>query len=190
VANAEITDQERRDRLRLFRSENVGPVTYRQLLGHYPTARDALDALPALTRRSGRRAIKIFPADAADAELAAVERLDASLVTVGEPAYPSALAAIDDAPPVLTVRGDVELLNQPSVAIVGARNASTNGRNMAQRLAADLCDATDGNRYVVVSGLARGIDGAAHRGALDAGGATVAVMAGGGDVIYPPEHDG
>jgi DNA processing protein len=90
---------------------------------------------------------------------------------------------------VLAVRGRGELLSQPGVAVVGARNASTNGRNLAQRLAAELSDAADGARYVVVSGLARGIDGAAHRGALDAGGSTVAVMAGGVDVIYPPEHD-
>ena len=191
--NAEITADERRERLRLYRSENVGPVTYRQLLGHYGTAGEALDALPALTRRSGHRAIKIFPADAANDELAAVDQLGARLLTVGEPAYPASLAAIDDAPPVLTVRGDAELLVRPSVAIVGARNASTNGRNLAQRLAADLSgresgDGTEDTRYVVVSGLARGIDGAAHRGSLDAGGSTVAVMAGGVDVVYPPEH--
>ena len=169
-------------------------MTYRQLLGHYGTAGEALDALPALARRSGGRAIKIFPADAANVELAAVDQLGARLLTVGEPAYPVSLAAIDDAPPVLTVRGDAELLIRPSVAIVGARNASTNGRNLAQRLAADLSgrdsgDGTADTRYVVVSGLARGIDGAAHRGSLDAGGSTVAVMAGGVDVVYPPEHD-
>jgi DNA processing protein len=99
------------------------------------------------------------------------------------------LAAIDDPPPVLAVRGRAELLSQASIAVVGARNASTNGRNLAHRLAADLSEAADGTAYVVVSGLARGIDGAAHRGALDAGGATVAVMAGGVDIVYPPEHD-
>ena len=90
---------------------------------------------------------------------------------------------------MLAVRGHGEHLTQPAVAIVGARNASTNGRNFAQRLAAELSDATAGARYVVVSGLARGIDGAAHRGTLDAGGTTVAVMAGGVDIVYPPEHD-
>ena len=189
MRNVEITDEERRDRLRLFRSENVGPVTYRQLLGHYGSAGAALDALPALSQRGGRRAIKIFPADAARAELDAIDRLGARLLTIGEPAYPAALSAIDDAPPALTVRGDAELLLRPSVAIVGARNASTNGRNLAQRLAADLSGGEEGAPYIVVSGLARGIDGAAHRGALDAGGSTVAVMAGGVDVIYPPEHD-
>lgn len=187
--NAEITDDERRERLRLFRSENVGPITYRQLLGHYGSADAALDALPELARRGRGRKIKICPADAAMEELEALDRLGAKLLTLGEPAYPSPLAAIDDAPPVLSVRGQAELLNQPSVAIVGARNASTNGRNLAQRLAADLCDGEEGAAYVVVSGLARGIDGAAHRGALDAGGSTVAVMAGGIDIIYPPEHD-
>lgn len=189
MANTEITDEERRDRLRLIRSENVGPVTYRQLLGHYQSAGAALDALPALARRSGRRAIKIFPADAAHNELNTIERLGARLVTIGEPAYPAALAAIDDAPPALTVRGDADLLSQPSVAIVGARNASTNGRNLAQRLAADLSTEAEDANYVVTSGLARGIDGAAHRGALGVDGSTVAVMAGGVDVVYPPEHD-
>ena len=189
MANTEITDEERRDRLRLIRFENVGPVTYRQLLGHYQSAGAALDALPALARRSGRRAIKIFPADAAHNELNTIERLGARLVTIGEPAYPAALAAIDDAPPALTVRGDADLLSQPSVAIVGARNASTNGRNLAQRLAADLSTEAEVANYVVTSGLARGIDGAAHRGALGVGGSTVAVMAGGVDVVYPPEHD-
>ncbi|MFT5180952.1 MAG: DNA processing protein [Alphaproteobacteria bacterium] len=189
MASTEITGDERRDRLRLFRSENVGPVTYRQLLGHYGSAGAALDALPALTQRSGRRAIKIFPADAAQGEIEALDRLGARLLTVGEAAYPAALAAIDDAPPVLTVRGDAKLLQRPCVAIVGARNASTNGRNLAQRLAADLCDSAEDTAYTIVSGLARGIDGAAHRGALDAGGSTVAVMSGGVDVIYPPEHE-
>lgn len=186
---SEITIEERRDRLRLFRSENVGPVTYRQLLGHYGSAGAALAALPDLSRRRGGRAIKICPADVATAELDALDRLDAALVTVGEPTYPKSLAAIDDAPPVLAVRGDVSLLREPGVAIVGARNASTNGRNLAQRLAADLCDGSEDKRYVIVSGLARGIDGAAHRGALEAGGSTIAVMAGGVDVIYPPEHE-
>lgn len=189
MVNAEITNNERRDRLRLFRSENVGPITYRQLLGHYGSAGAALDTLPDLARRGRGRKIKICPADAANEELEALDRLGAQLLTLGETAYPSPLAAIDDAPPVLAVRGQAELLNQPSVAVVGARNASTNGRNLAQRLATDLCDGEDGARYVVVSGLARGIDGAAHRGALDAGGATVAVMAGGVDVVYPPEHE-
>ena len=189
MANEEITYQERCDRLRLFRSQNVGPITYRQLLGHYGSAGEALDAAPALARRSGGRAIKICPADAAQAELDALDQLGAQLLTLGEPAYPVSLAAIDDAPPVLAVRGRAELLSQASIAVVGARNASTNGRNLAHRLAADLSEAADGTAYVVVSGLARGIDGAAHRGALDAGGATVAVMAGGVDIVYPPEHD-
>ena len=188
---AEITDDERRDRLRLFRSENIGPITCRQLLGHYNSAGAALDALPELARRGHGRAIKICPAEAANQELDTLGRLGARLLTLGEAAYPSPLAAIDDAPPVLALRGQAELLNRPSVTIVGARNASTNGRNLAQRLDADLCgkdlsDEDDGARYVVVSGLARGIDGAAHRGALDAGGSTIAVMAGGVDVVYPP----
>ena len=148
MANEEITYQERRDRLRLFRSQNVGPITYRQLLGHYGSAGEALDAAPALARRSGGRAIKICPADAAQAELDALDQLGAQLLTLGEPAYPVSLAAIDDAPPVLAVRGRAELLSQASIAVVGARNASTNGRNLAHRLAADLSEAADGNNTI------------------------------------------
>lgn len=187
--SVDITLDERRDRLRLFRSENVGPITYRQLVGHYGSASAALEALPGLAGRRTRRPIKIFPADAALQELDELSQLGAEIITLGEPTYPTGLAAIDDAPPVLSVRGKAELLSQPCIAIVGARNASTSGRNLAQKLAADLSGGVDDARYVIVSGLARGIDAAAHRGTLDAGGATVAVMAGGVDIIYPPEHD-
>ena len=189
MAHGEISYEERRDRLRLFRSENIGPITYRQLVGHYGSAGDALGALPALARRRGGRAIKVCAAAAATQELEALDALGARLVTLDEPGYPTALATIDDAPPVLAVRGDAALLARPGVAIVGARNASTNGRNLARRLAAELGEAADADAYCVISGLARGIDGAAHRGALNANGRTIAVMAGGIDVVYPPEHE-
>jgi len=171
--------------LRLIRSENVGPVNYRQLLTRFGTARAALEALPDLVRRGGRRRpIKICPADDAERELDAVRRAGATTLALGEPDYPEPLAAIEDAPPVVTLLGRRDLLATSAVAMVGARNASANGRRLATRLASDLGDAG----LTVVSGLARGIDTAAHQGALASG--TVAALAGGVDVVYPPENQG
>ena len=171
--------------LRLIRSENVGPVNYRRLLTRFGTARAALEALPDLARRGGRRRpVKICPADDAERELEAVRQAGAATLALGEPDYPEALAAIEDAPPVVTLCGRHELLASTAVAMVGARNASANGRRLATRLATDLGEAG----LTVVSGLARGIDTAAHQGALASG--TVAVLAGGVDVVYPPENQG
>ncbi|MBI3710703.1 MAG: DNA-protecting protein DprA [Proteobacteria bacterium] len=179
-----LSAAERRDRLRLIRSENVGPVAFYQLLRRFGSATDALAALPELSRRGGRsQPLKLCPNAEADAELATVERLGARLVAHGEAEYPPALAAIEDAPPLLTIRGHGQVLRQPMIAVVGARNASANGIRFARELAAGLGRAG----LVVVSGLARGIDTAAHQGALASG--TVAVMAGGVDVIYPPENE-
>jgi DNA processing protein len=184
VPSEPLTDRERRDRLRLIRTDNVGPVTYFQLLGHFGNATAALQALPDLARRGGRARPPRVPSIAeAEAEIATAAKHGARLITVGEPDYPATLAAISDAPPILYVIGRGELLLQRSVAIVGARNASANGVRFARQLATDLGSAG----LVVVSGLARGIDTAAHQGALPTG--TVAVMAGGVDVIYPPEND-
>jgi DNA processing protein len=178
-----LSDPERLDALRLARTENVGPVTFRRLIGRFGTAAAALDALPDLARRGGStRPFRTFPRDAAGRELAALDSLGAHLLVLGEPDYPRALAALDDAPPVLAVRGDPALLDRRGVAIVGARNASANGRRLAGELARDLGSAG----LAVISGLARGIDAAAHRGALEGG--TVAVVAGGVDVVYPPEN--
>lgn len=178
-----LSASERLDWLRLIRSENVGPRTFFRLLERFGSAAAALEALPDLARRGGlRRAIRLCPRAEAQAELAAIERSGARLLAAIEPAYPRALAAIEDAPPLLAVIGAVSLLERPMVALVGARNASLNGRNFARRLAADLGRAG----LVVVSGLARGIDTAAHEGAVASG--TVAVMAGGADVVYPPEN--
>ncbi|GEO80180.1 DNA processing protein DprA [Pararhodospirillum oryzae] len=174
---------EKLDRLRLIRSENVGPVTWRRLMERYGSATRALDALPGLARNGGRaRPIKVCPTAAARRELETLERLGARPLFLGDPDYPPLLAALEDAPPVLVVRGHEGLLTRPTVALVGARNASANGCRLAERLAADLGAAG----LVVVSGLARGLDTAAHQGALASG--TVAVMAGGVDVIYPPEN--
>lgn len=179
-----VSDLERRDRLRLIRSDNVGPVTYFQLLNHFGSATAALQALPDLARRGGRARPPRVPSIAdAEAEIATAARHGATLVSAGEPAYPAILATLTDAPPILYVIGRAELLRQRVVAIVGARNASANGIRFARQLAADLGSAG----FVVVSGLARGIDTAAHQGALATG--TVAVMAGSADVVYPPEND-
>lgn len=179
-----VTDHERRDRLRLIRADHVGPITYFQLLGHFGSATAALQALPDLARRGGRARPPRVPSIAeAEAEIAAAARHGARLISAGEPAYPTILAAVSDAPPVLYVLGRPELLLQRVVAIVGARNASANGIRLARQLAADLGSAG----LAIVSGLARGIDTAAHQGALATG--TIAVMAGGVDVVYPPEND-
>jgi len=178
-----LSPAERLDWLRLIRSENVGPRTFFRLLERFGSAAAALDALPGLARQGGlRRAIRLCPKAEAAAEIAALDKAGLRLIAAIEPAYPRALAAIDDAPPLLAVIGAVSLLERPMVALVGARNASLNGRNFARRLAADLGRAG----LVVVSGLARGIDTASHEAALASG--TVAVMAGGADVVYPPEN--
>ena len=178
-----LSEPERRDWLRLARTENVGPVTFDQLIQRFGTARAALAALPDLARRGGR-AIKLATEAAIDKELADGAALGARLLCAGEPAFPQALAALDPPPPVIWVRGRAELLDRPTVAIVGARVASAAGQRFARGLASDLGQAG----HVIVSGLARGIDGAAHEGGLPSG--TVAVLGGGVDDIYPPEHAG
>jgi DNA processing protein len=180
-----LTDDERLDWLRLIRSENVGPRTFRALVGHFGGARRALDALPDLARRGGAaRAIKICSREDAERELAAADELGITLVALGEPDYPHRLQAIDDPPPLLGLRGERAALALPPIAVVGSRNASAAGLKFAERLAHDLGSAG----FVIVSGLARGIDAAAHRGSLASG--TVAVLAGGHDRIYPAEHAG
>ncbi len=172
-------------RHRLARSENVGPVTFRQLLGVYGSGQAALEALPELARRGGRkRAIRLCPAGEAQRELERFEACGARLLVLGETGYPERLAAIEDAPPVIGLLGHHHLLERPTVGMVGARNASANGRRLARKLAADLGAAG----FLVVSGLARGIDAAAHQGALESG--TLAVVAGGIDVVYPEENRG
>jgi DNA processing protein len=180
---ARLSDEERIDWLRLIRSANVGPRTFHALLSHYGSARAALAALPELARRGGASApAHICSVAEAERELAAARSIGAFFLTLGESGYPARLAAIDDAPPLLAVRGEVSVLTLPSVAIVGARNASAAGMKFAERLARELGEAGFG----VVSGLARGIDAAAHQASAATG--TVAVLAGGHDRIYPPEH--
>ncbi|WP_207460634.1 DNA-processing protein DprA [Azospirillum sp. SYSU D00513] len=180
-----LPDTERLDWLRLIRSENVGPVTFHRLIERYGTARAALDALPELARRGGRaKPLRIAAKAEVERELTALRRAGGRMLCACEPDYPVPLAAVDDAPPVVSVLGHAHLLARRSVALVGARNASLNGRKFAERLARDLGEAG----FLVVSGLARGIDTAAHLGSLSSG--TAAVLAGGIDVVYPPENEG
>ncbi len=178
-----LTDAERLDWLQLIRSDNVGPVTFHALIAKFGTASHAMAALPDLVRgNTGKRAVRLAKREIAEQELAAATRHGARLIAACEPDYPEPLAALPDAPPVIAVHGSVARLHRPCVGIVGARNGSTNGRRFAGQLAADLGAAG----LTVVSGLARGIDTAAHEGALESG--TVAVIAGGVDVVYPPEN--
>src|SRR6201996_6609070 len=179
----EITEAERIDRLRLIRSDNVGPRTFRSLVRHCGSARAALERLPEFARRGGASRPQRIPSESdARAELEASAKLGVRLVAPGENGYPPRLTELDDAPPLLVVRGVLETLMRPMIAIVGSRNASAAGLKFAAVLARDLADAG----FVVTSGLARGIDQAAHRASIEGG--TVAVLAGGHDRIYPPEH--
>jgi DNA processing protein len=178
-----LSPSERLDWLRLIRSENVGPRTFVKLLERFGSAAEALRALPDLAKRGGRaRPITICPKADAEREMAAALALGCTVLAACEPGYPRYLAGIDDFPPILYARGNASLLTRSMVAMVGARNASVNGRNLTRRMAAALA----GEGLVVASGLARGIDTAAHEGALSGG--TVAVLAGGVDVVYPPEN--
>ncbi len=174
------------DKLRLARTEGVGPVTYRRLLARFQTAEAAIDALPEIARAGGRETPLKMPSrrDAAR-ELEKLHHINGRMVFVGDTDYPPLLALLPDPPPCLSILGDVAALHGRGVGVVGARNASANGQRMAEALATDLA----AKGLVVVSGLARGIDAAAHRGALHMG-LTVAAVAGGLDQPYPPEHAG
>ncbi len=174
-------DAERLARLRLIRSENVGPITFRELMKYFASAAEALDALPSLSAKGGRK-IKVCPKSRAEEEIAQAQAVGARHIHMGEAGYPAALAQAEDAPPILLVMGHGHLLDKPMVGIVGARNASTNGRRLAREIAAGVAE----GGFVVASGMARGIDAAAHEGALNGG--TVAVLAGGPDVVYPAEN--
>ena len=180
-----LTDADRIDWLRLIRTPSVGPRLFIDLIDRFGSPAAAIDALPDIARRAkGKRRLAAPPVPDIEAELNRLYAVGGCLIAMCEPDYPTPLAAIADPPPVLIIRGDIDLLHRPMVAMVGARNASSNGKRFAEEIAADLGAAG----YIVVSGLARGIDGAAHRGALQTG--TVAAVAGGIDVVYPPEHGG
>lgn len=181
MAGIALDDRQRLEWLRLIRSESIGPRTFRALLARFGTAGAALDALPRVSREA-RRPVRICPADEAEREIAALSRLGGSFVALGEHDYPKPLQAIDSAPPLLAVLGRTDALLRPCVAVVGSRNASAAGQKFTARLARELGEAG----FVVVSGLARGIDTAAHDASLATG--TVAVLAGGLDEIYPPQN--
>jgi DNA processing protein len=182
-AGVRLTDEQRLDWLRLIRSDNVGPRTFRALVNHCGGARAALDALPELARRGGAsKPARVCSREAAERELAESQKMGIALIALGEPDYPARLRMIDDAPPLLAARGNIAALAQNMIAVVGSRNASAAGAKFSERIARELSEAG----FIIVSGLARGIDAAAHRVSLQGG--TVAVLAGGHNHIYPAEH--
>ncbi len=177
-----LSDSERRAWLRLSRTQNVGPVTFAQLIARFGSAGAALKEVPRLAKRGGGETLRLPSEDDAAREIAALAKLGGRVIASCEAEYPRGLRAAEPAPPVISVLGHVTLLDREMVAMVGARNASALGRKLANTLARDLAE----SGLVVVSGLARGIDAAAHEGALNGG--TCAVVAGGVDVVYPPEN--
>lgn len=180
-----LTERQRIAWLRLIRSDNVGPATFRQLINHCGSAENALAMLPELSRRGGAtRSLRIASIQDAERELEAAYRHGASFIGIGEPDYPSALRHIDGAPPLVAIKGNLASATRPSVGIVGSRNASVVGAKFAAMIARRCGQ----NGYVITSGLARGIDTAAHRASVETG--TIAVLAGGLDRPYPPENLG
>ena len=181
LAAAELTQGEAFARIRLLRSPNIGPVSYAVLLARFGSAQAALDALPDLTGRGGKP-YRITPSDRIEREVEAVRKAGARYLFHDQPDYPALLGETEGAPPILIYRGDVSLTATPSVALVGARNASAAAVRLARDFGAGLAEAG----FTVVSGLARGIDGAAHEGALPR---TIGVIASGIDIAYPPQHE-
>jgi DNA processing protein len=183
MSGARLTDEQRLDWLRLIRSENVGPRTFRALINQFGGAGAALEALPDLARRGGRLLLKVTTREEAEKEMEQAARLGVRFVAMGEPDYPKTLQATETAPPLIGVRGSVDILSRPCVAVVGSRNASAAGLAFTERLSRDL----GAYGYVVASGLARGVDTRAHKASLATG--TVAVLAGGHDRIYPADNE-
>ncbi len=178
-----LTEKQRIAWLRLIRSDNVGPATFRQLINHCGSAENALAMLPELSRRGGAtRSLRIASKADAEREMEAARRCGARFVGIGEPDYPPALRHIDGAPPLVAIKGHAGSATRPSVGVVGSRNASVVGAKFAAMIARRCGQAG----YVITSGLARGIDTAAHRASIDTG--TIAVLAGGLDHPYPPEN--
>ncbi|TPW26126.1 DNA-processing protein DprA [Pararhizobium mangrovi] len=177
-----LSDAQRLAWLRLIRSDNVGPATFRDLINHFGSAARAIEMLPDLAARGGSRRIRIATSSDAEAEMETAERFGAQFVGMGEPDYPPALRMVDGAPPLLAMCGDLTLTHRPAVGMVGSRNASAVGC----RIATSLTRAIGAAGYVLVSGMARGIDAAAHAAAVETG--TIAAMAGGLDRPYPPQN--
>lgn len=175
--------EEKLNWLRLSRTDNVGPITFYKLIEYYGSATEALNALPELAKKGGRKnPLTAPPLSTIEREYEALQKLGGDITCALDKTYPLALAATDDAPPVISYIGDINLVRTPCIAIVGARNASLNGRKFAAKLAKELGQ----SGQTIVSGLARGIDTSAHEGALDTG--TIAVVAGGIDIVYPREN--
>ncbi|GHU01180.1 DNA processing protein DprA [Alphaproteobacteria bacterium] len=180
-----LSADEKRASLRLIRSDNVGPVAFRNLLAIYGTASAAVEALPNLAKNGGKRGYKVFPADLAAKECDQLAALGGEITVLGEPDYPALLAGLKDSQPVLAALGRLALASKKTVAVVGARECSLSAKKFAVRLGAELAEAG----LTVVSGLALGIDGAAHSGALSASrGGTAAVLGTGVDTPYPPQN--
>ncbi|OYR12302.1 DNA-processing protein DprA [Brucella grignonensis] len=178
-----LSDRQRINWLRLIRTENIGPVAFRDLILFCGSAANAIERLPDLNiRGGGARPVRVSSLDDAERELEAIERMGARLVGMGEPDYPQQLKNCEAPPPLVTIKGDANVFRKPPVAIVGSRNASVVGARFTEKLARDLGDAG----FAIVSGLARGIDAAAHKASMASG--TVAVLAGGLDRPYPPEN--
>jgi len=178
-----LSDDQRLDWLQLSRSENVGPVLFFQLVNRFGSAAAALEALPEISRRAGRREpVRIYPRERAVADMERAEKIGARFVARGEAGYPPLLRHVAGPPPLLCIRGRTEVATMPPLAIVGSRNASVPGLKFTRRIATDVGRAG----YVIVSGLARGIDTAAHEASLQTG--TIAVLAGGIDHVYPKEN--
>lgn len=176
-------EAERIAKVRLAWTPRIGPVTFRHLLSRYETATEAIEALPGLARRGGSKDTpKVPPASEVEAEMERLSKLGGRMLVAGDEDYPSLLAATEDAPPFLETLGQDHLLGKKALAIVGARNASAIGRRLAEKFAREVA----GEGYIIISGLARGIDGAAHTGALDTG--TIAVLGGALNIYYPREN--
>ncbi|MEM7070844.1 MAG: DNA-processing protein DprA, partial [Pseudomonadota bacterium] len=175
------------DWLQLYRSQNIGPISFKNLLMRYGSARAAIHTLPKLAHFAGfKKAPQLAKREQVEQELEKLEKMGGKIITIDDLYFPELLKQTEDCPPLLSVLGRIDILKQPSIAMVGARNASINGRRFAQKLGHDFVSLG----FNVVSGLARGIDGASHKGALSAKGqtGTIAVVAGGVDFIYPAEH--
>ncbi|MND59645.1 hypothetical protein D3C80_508470 [compost metagenome] len=178
-----LSDRQRINWLRLIRTENIGPVAFRDLILFCGSAANAIERLPDLNiRGGGSRPVRVSSLDDAERELEAIEQMGARLVGMGEPDYPQQLKNCEAPPPLVTIKGDANVFRKPPVAIVGSRNASVVGARFTEKLARDLGDAG----FAIVSGLARGIDAAAHKASMASG--TIAVLAGGLDRPYPPEN--
>lgn len=179
-----LSAQEKLARLQLIRTDSIGPITFRGLLSRYGSAEVALSEIPSIAAKGGRKnALKIPAKSSIEQELAALDAFGATVIYLGESDYPVALAAVEDAPPVLFAKGHVHLLQKDIIGMVGARNASASGQRITSQLAAGLSDAD----IVVSSGMARGIDTAAHSASLKGG--TIACVAGGLDIVYPKENE-